>query len=242
MSQLKNPSDSCPLGAAQRIGKRKRRAFQRSLLEWQFEHGLEFPWRRTKNPYFVLVSEFLLQKTNRRAVPKIYLEFVVKYPTPTSVAAASIEDLEAILAPLGLYYRARRILDACSVIAESHNNEVPRDFEALQRLSGVGRYIASSVLLFAFSEPIGLVDSNIIRVLDRVFEVHSTRSRPHTDPELLKAADEFVPPHDSKAYNLAMLDLAALICRPKPKCEICPLASICYYRQNQLLSGKNDGM
>ena len=237
MSYQKSSPDKNPLATAQGIGQPRLRAFQHSLLKWQAEHGLEFPWRKTRNPYHILISEFLLQKTNRRAVPKIYQEFVSKYPTPASVAAASVADLEAIVAPLGLTYRAQRILDACLVIAERYENEVPRDSEALQSLKGIGRYIASSILLFAFSEPVGLVDTNIVRVLGRVFEVRSTKSRSHSDPELWKAADELVPPKEAREYNLAIIDLSALVCRPKPKCSGCPLASICTYRQGQLQSG-----
>lgn len=224
--QSKNLS---PLEKVYSITSEVRREYQHRLINWFQNNGRDFPWRQASDPYHILVSELLLQKTHSRAVGKVYLDFISRFPTPNHVAETPLNELERVIAPLGLIYRAARLKESCSVIVSQYSGEVPSVLNDLLALKGVGRYAASAVLLFAFDKHIALVDRNVIRVLDRVFEVRSTAARPHTDLKLWQAAKVLVPKQEARNYNLAVLDLSALICQPKPKCHLCPINHLCLF-------------
>lgn len=196
------------------------KAFQEALLSWFAEHARSFPWRQTRDPYRVLTAEMLLQQTDADSVLPVYEELILRYPTPAELANADKPELEALIAPLGLRYRAERLQASAAALAAG----VPPEEKALMKLKGVGRYIARAVLCFAYGAQVGILDSNVIRLLDRVFSIRSEKARPHTDPAMWKLVDMMVPEGEARQFNLALLDLAALVCRSaKPRCEICPL-------------------
>jgi A/G-specific adenine glycosylase len=202
--------------------------FQRALLGWFKENQRHFPWRESRDPYRILLAEMLLQQTDAAKVLPIYERILERFPTAEAMVEADLKELELIMAPIGLYYRASRLKGLAQRLAE---NDLPESEEELLQLHGVGRYIARALLCFGRQQPLGILDTNVLRILERVFGIRSPRSRPHTDPSLWALVDHLVPPEDAKAYNLALLDLSALLCRPtKPKCEACPLAS-CQYRE-----------
>lgn len=202
-------------------------AFQQELLGWFSTNARSFPWRETSDPFRVLVAEMLLQKTDAKKMLPVYEELFLRYPTPSKLAAAREAEVETLIAPIGLRYRAVR-LRAVAEFAATHG--LPNDEKTLLTIPGVGRYMARAVLCFAYGEPLGVLDSNVIRILDRVFGVQSKRKRPHTDPDLWAFADSLVPANDARNYNLGLLDLSAILCRPvRPHCENCPITE-CLYR------------
>lgn len=202
--------------------------FQHDLLTWYSKNKRCFPWRETRNPYNVLISEVLLQKTNSRAVGSVYNEFIHKYPTPLHVTKSTIDEIYQIVSPLGLHYRAERIFLLCNSIVKEYKGKIPNNITDLMTLKGIGRYAASAVLCFGFGYKIAILDQNVIRILSRVFNIRSYKPRPHTDRSLWQAAEDLLPENKFKEYNYALLDLSALICKTKPDCDICPLVNICY--------------
>jgi len=218
-----------PIFTVKNIATNDKNLYHEKLLKWFRKNRRTFPWRKTRDPYKILIAEILLQKTNSRVVSEVYYSFINKYSSPDLVVNSSISEIKKIISPLGLLYKAKRIKKICVSIIEDYGSKVPEDFNDLISLNGVGRYIASAVMLFGFNKPLALLDHNIIRILDRVFSIKSTKSRPHTDKELWHAASELVHMNYAREYNLALLDLSNSHCSPQPICKSCPLKSICKY-------------
>lgn len=204
--------------------------YHKKILAWFYKNGRKFPWRGTKNPYKILISEILLQKTNSRAVGIVYESFIKKYPTPMHVTKSSKGEIFKIVSSLGLYYRAERIFEICKSLVEDHGGEIPNNLKELMALKGVGRYAASAVLCFGFDQKEAIIDQNVIRILSRVFEIISNKPRPHYDGKLWQAAQYLLPEKNFQDYNFALLDLSALVCKPKPLCETCPLKDFCCFK------------
>jgi A/G-specific adenine glycosylase len=195
---------------------------QRRLLEWYGREARDLPWRRTRDPYAILVAEVMLQQTQvDRVLPK-WQAWLEQFPTLRDLAAASRAD--AIRAWRGLGYNLRAVrLHAIAVQAVADfGGELPRSLEQLRALKGVGRYTAAAVACFAYEQPVAPVDTNIRRVLSRVFEVEPT--------EVEAMAQAVVPADGPSAYawNQALMDLGATLCRAaEPLCLVCPLLPEC---------------
>jgi A/G-specific adenine glycosylase len=192
-------------------------AVQQRLLDWYAQHGRDLPWRHTRDPYAVLVSEIMLQQTQvERVIPKWHA-WLQQFPTLRDLAQASRAD--AIRAWQGLGYNLRAVrlhAIACQVVAE-HGGELPRSIDGLLSLKGIGRYTAGAVACFAYGLPVSMVDTNVRRVLGRVFGVDADQ-----------IADRVVPPDAAYAWNQALMDLGATLCRAaKPLCLVCPLLDVC---------------
>jgi len=222
--------------ATEHIGPLETEAFQSAVIAWYRKHGdRNLPWRSAGDGWAVLVAAMLLRKTTTSQVMKVYGEFLRRYPTPAALASASVEELREFLKPLGIEnQRALLFKRLAEKLAELGG--VPCDRDALKRLPGVGDYAASEVLLVACGRPEPLLDRNMTRVLQRVFGVRPSKSRPHTDPEMWALARSLVPqdPELAKELNFGVLDLARKICTArKPKCGECPLRGICRHAQSQ---------
>ncbi|HDL01995.1 MAG TPA: hypothetical protein ENH23_07165 [candidate division Zixibacteria bacterium] len=143
-----------------------------------------------------------------------------------------MKEIDALLKDIGLFYRGRRLKKIAERIVNQFEGNVPDKKEDLMSLYGVGEYISNAVLCFAFKKRVPIVDTNVIRVYERVFNVKSQKSRPRTDKEVWKFAEKMLPEKDYVEYNYALLDFASEICRAKnPLCEICPLKNICKYKK-----------
>jgi A/G-specific adenine glycosylase len=187
----------------------------REVLNWAVQAGRDLPWRRTRDPWAVLVSELMLQQTQvSRVVPK-YEAFLARFRNPAACAGAPVAETVRLWAGLGYNRRALNLHRAACVIVERHGGRLPDSLAELVALPGVGPYTARAVLAFAFGRDVGVLDSNAARVLAR-----SVTQRPITQGE----ADELVPAGLGWAWNQAVIDLGALVCRPRPRCEACPLA------------------
>ncbi|MDK2464716.1 MAG: A/G-specific adenine glycosylase [Candidatus Korarchaeota archaeon] len=205
-----------------------KKALVEALLEWHRDNRRDYPWRRCGDPFRVLVAEVMLQRTRADQVEEVFTRFFEEFPDPSAAASADREKLERLLAPLGLRHRARRMGRLLSELLERHGGRIPDDYDELLKLPGVGPYTASAVLCFAFGRRIPIVDANVARFYVRFFGVEP-RGRPHRDPEVLRLAEECLPEGRAREYNEALLDFAALVCGPTPRCGSCPLRELCRY-------------
>jgi A/G-specific adenine glycosylase len=193
------------------------------VLRWGLPRLRDLPWRRTRDPWAILVSEVMLQQTQAlRVIPKWH-EFMTSYPSPSDCAEASLGDVLRLWQGLGYPRRARNL--HASAIRIAALDQFPSTLDALLQLPGVGEYTARAVLVFAFEADAAVVDTNIARVLARV------TGRRLTAKQAQAAADAFLPRGDSWAWNQCLMDLGAVLCRPtSPGCADCPLQDHCAWR------------
>ena len=208
--------------------------FQAALLEWYTAHKRDLPWRRTRDPYAVLVSEIMLQQTRVDTVIGYYHRFLERFPTVRSLASASQDDVLKTWEGLGYYARARNLHRAAKKIVSEFQNTVPDSREAIRSLPGVGEYIAAAVLSIAYGKPFAVVDGNVKRVLARI----TCAETPINDPTALRVftpvAEAMSATADPGSYNQAVMELGALVCLPaRPRCGDCPVSSVCEaFKQN----------
>ena len=209
------------------LEKRKVPNFRNSLLRWYEKEARDFPWRRTRDPYKVLVSEIFLQKTTSKQVSDLYYQFFEKYPNVKDLASASVEEIKEIIGGLGLEKRAGFLKELANRIVDEYGGVVPDGPEVLKSFKGVGDYVCNAVLCFAFGAQVPIVDNNVARVLRRYFGLESTRPA-YSDKELWKIAQSILPTKKFREFNYALLDFAAKVClASNPLCGKCPLSSRC---------------
>jgi A/G-specific adenine glycosylase len=185
--------------------------FQNLMLDWYSNNGRDFPWRNTKDPYKILVSEFLLQKTHVRKVEDVYTEFLIQFPTIPDLAKSNINEVKDVIKPIGLLYRADRLIQLAKTIVYKYEGKIPQDYKALIGINGIGNYIANAILIFAFNEKRVIVDTNVIKVLESEFGYKSQKRRPRTDKMLWEFAQSLAPSHHIREFNWALLDFGATI-------------------------------
>jgi A/G-specific adenine glycosylase len=203
------------------------RRFQRRLLAWYRHHGRDLPWRRTRAPYRVLVSEIMLQQTQvDRVIPK-YRQFLRRFPSLRALAAAPVEEVRRLWYPLGYNARPLRLhAIACETVAR-YGGRLPDRVEALRALPGIGRYTAGAVLSFAFGRDVAVLDTNVRRVLTRVF-LGPRRAVRVRDRALWALAETLVPAGRGYDFNQALMDFGATWCTPRrPRCPTCPMRAFC---------------
>lgn len=206
------------------------RYFRSRLSRWASTSLRELPWRKTSDPFRILVAEVLLQKTTAAQVVEPWREIVGRYPSPEAMARADLRWLRDVVAPIGLPARAARLKAAAQTLVREYGGMVPRERKDLASLPGLGPYAAAAVACFAFGQPVPLVDSNIIRILGRFFGLSSPAARPRSDPRVWRFAATLVPKNSPGSYHRALIDLGGLICTArKPKCGICPLKARCAF-------------
>jgi A/G-specific adenine glycosylase len=205
-----------------------RRRFRRVLLGWYRRHGRDLPWRRTSDPYHILVSEVMLQQTQvDRVLPK-YHEWLGKYPSLAALACASEEEVSQTWRPLGYNIRPRRLHAIARESVARYGGQLPSDQETLLSFKGIGAYTAGAIRSFAFRERAAIVDTNVARVLFRVFVRRGDPKAHAMKKHLWAVSDALVPRRHVFDFNQALMDLAATISlAPRPKCESCPMTSLC---------------
>ena len=195
-----------------------------SIFSWIAPRLRQLPWRDTRDPWHVLVSEVMLQQTNvNRVLPKWSL-FVEVFPTVEECSAAPLGDVLRLWQGLGYPRRARNLQAAATAVVERHDGVMPDTLAALLELPGVGPYTARAVLAFAFEHDSAVVDTNIARILAR-FHGRTLKTR-----EAQQLADAWLPPGEAWLWNQALMDLGATICRPQSRCDECPLQRSCAWR------------
>jgi len=218
--------------------KDQREIFVRRLLEWYESNKRRFSWReRTLTPYESLVLEILLQRTMAERVDKLFPQFITKYPSVQVLHSIPKRRLISDIKTLGLERRRAKILkDLAGELMRKWRGEIPESADDLTQLPGVGPYVTNAVSCFSRQEAVPLVDTNVARVLHNVFGL-PVRRDPSSDKHAWAFVKDIMPKTRAKEFNWALIDLGAMICKPRnPLCEMCPMSSICIYRQ-----GKKDG-
>lgn len=209
-----------------------KRFFRRQIITWFGQNKRGFAWRETSDPYCILVAEILLQQTDAGKVSLVYPEFVQRYPSASELAKAEPEDLQEFISRIGLSYRAQRLVSIARHISDKFAGHIPDSEAQLMMLSGAGKYIANAVLSAAFGMRVAVVDTNIVRILERFFGICSRRSRARTDPEFWSIARALLPRKaaDCRDWNYALIDFCALVCTHyNPKCSECVCVQHCWY-------------
>jgi A/G-specific adenine glycosylase len=197
------------------------RQFRRALLRWFRRHGRDLPWRRTRDPYAILVSEFMLQQTQVATVLPYYINWLRRFPNFRALAAATENDVLHAWQGLGYYSRARNLHATAKLVQDRHGGKLPNDPQLLRELPGIGRYTANAIATFAFARSVPIVEANTSRLLARLFNV--TR-----DEKLWQIAATVVPKRNPARFNSALMDFGALICTARnPSCSICPAKKFC---------------
>ena len=203
--------------------------FTRKLLAWYARAGRDLPWRRTRDPYRVLVSEFMLQQTQVIRVAEYYPRFLERFPDLETLAHAKPRAVREAWDGLGYYARARNLHALAKHVTRRHDGTLPDKPEELRQLPGVGPYTAGAVASFAYEKPVPAVDTNVARVIRRVFFGRATGSVQRAT-QLWRLAAALVPRSGKRAwkFNQAVMELGALICvARRPKCPECPVRSVC---------------
>jgi A/G-specific adenine glycosylase len=202
--------------------------FQSRLLAWYRASGRKLPWRRTRDPYRILVSEVMLQQTQVDRVKGYYRQFLRRYPTFDDLAAASEPAVRESWDGLGYYARARNLRAAARIVVDQHGGRLPDDPQAIRRLPGVGRYTAGAVLSIAYGKDEPILDTNAARVLTRFFAVRAGGGKSALQRRLWAIAEQVIPRGTAGDFNQAIMDLGATVCRARnPQCPVCPVRRDC---------------
>ena len=204
------------------------RAFQRRLLAWYRVHQRKLPWRGTRDPYKILVSEVMLQQTQvDRVVPK-YREFLTRYPTLESLARAGTAELRQVWYPLGYNIRPLRLRRIAQRTLREHEGRIPDTYDGLLAMDGIGRYTAGAVLSFAYNQDAPIVDTNVARLLSRYFGVRGDPKSAKRNRQLWQLAETVIPAGQGYTINQAMMDFGAMVCTARaPECPTCVLRRTC---------------
>ena len=211
---------------------RNRGRFQKALLAWYRESNRPLPWRITRDPYAIWISEILLQQTRVKTAIPYYERFLERFPTLSDVAEAPIEEILQAWQGLGYYGRARNLHRAAKILQKEFHGRIPGEPEALKRLPGIGPYTAAAIASIAFDKDVAVLDGNVTRVLCRAYGIQDDPSRPSTQRRLEAIADKLLPKGQAAAFNQALMELGALVCKPAgPQCPACPVKGICVARK-----------
>jgi len=204
------------------------------LLRWYRGHARDFPWRRTRDPYAIWVSEIMLQQTTTQVVEPYFRRFLERFPTLECLASADESDVLKLWEGLGYYRRAQNLHKTARILHTEFDGQFPRDPAVLMRLPGIGRYTAGAILSLAFNQCVPILEANTRRVFRRWLGA-SSDGTPVADRALWQVAEMFLAPRQARRINLALMDVGSVVCLPKaPLCERCPLKSTCQTFQRRL--------
>lgn len=207
---------------------RYEKQFRQALVEWFKKEQRDLPWRHTRDPYKVWVSEVMLQQTRVDTVIPYYIRFMEKYPTAEKLAYAPQEELLKMWEGLGYYSRARNLQAGVREVVETYNGVVPNTRADISKLKGVGPYTAGAILSIAYGVPEHAVDGNVMRVLSRVLNIDADIALPKTKKIFEEAVMQLIDRDDTSAFNQGLMELGAMICTPtSPKCLLCPVRDYC---------------
>lgn len=204
-----------------------------ALLAWYPRHHRDLPWRHTRDPYAIWLSEVILQQTRVAQGLPYYEAFLKAYPTVQALAAASEQEVLRLWQGLGYYSRARNMHRTAQQVMEEYAGQFPSTYAELLKLRGVGPYTAAAIASFAFDEAVAVLDGNVYRVLARIFGLHSDIAAPSSRKEFQALADQHIPASAPADFNQAIMEFGAIQCTPlKPDCLFCPLQSTCWAFQH----------
>lgn len=211
--------------------------FSEKLLVWYKKNKRDLPWRNTDDPYKVWLSEIILQQTRIAQGIAYYNKFIEKFPDIYQLAEASEDQVLATWQGLGYYSRARNLHHTAKDIAQNHHGQFPSSYSELLKLKGVGKYTAAAIVSIAFHKPVAVVDGNVMRLVCRYFGIDQPIDRTAVQKEVESIANELIDPVHPSAFNQAMMDMGATVCKPQnPLCPVCPFVGECLAQKNGLQS------
>lgn len=207
--------------------------FNPLIKEWYRLNKRDLPWRLTKDPFKIWLSEIILQQTKVEQGLSYYLKFTNRFKTAEDLAKTSEQEVLNLWQGLGYYSRARNLHFTAKIVVNEHKGEFPKTYTELLKLKGVGSYTAAAIASFCFDESVAVVDGNVYRVLSRVFDLEIAIDSSEGKKYFFELAQNLIDKEDPALFNQAIMEFGALQCVPKnPNCEICPLDSICLSKSN----------
>ncbi len=210
----------------------------KNLKKWFLNQKRDLPWRETKDPYAIWVSEIMLQQTQVAVVIPYFLNWMKIFPTIEKLALSSSDTVIKAWEGLGYYSRARNLHEGARYVLENHEGKLPSSAEELRKIKGIGPYTVGAILSFAFQKKKAAVDGNVIRVLTRLFAIEEDISKPKTVKAIWNIAEAILPDEHPWVVSEALIELGATICTKKSKCHLCPLKTSC----KAFLHGKVDDL
>jgi len=205
-----------------------RKNIQKRLLRWFQKNGRDLPWRKTRDPYAIWISEIMLQQTQVATVIPYYQKFMKSFSTVRRLAKADLAKVLKVWEGLGYYSRARNLHRASRIVSNDFHGKIPDQLKDLLALPGIGRYTAGAILSIAFDKPTPIVDGNVKRVLSRLFSIADPPAGGKSEARLWYLSESLIPKGEAGSFNQGLMDLGAMICTPKePQCPVCPLRDLC---------------
>ena len=213
--------------------------FHLLITDWYRQNKRALPWRSTKDPYSIWLSEIILQQTRVDQGTAYYHKFMENYPTVMHLAKAEEQEVLNLWQGLGYYSRARNLHAAAKHIAHDLNGQFPSNYKDLLKLKGVGEYTAAAIASFSFKEPVAVVDGNVYRVLSRVFDIDTPIDSTEGKKQFAQLAQELISINEPDTHNQAIMEFGAMHCTPaNPKCESCPLITMCMSYENNTIQSR----
>lgn len=202
------------------------------LLRWYKKYGRDFPWRHTHDPYKIMIAEFMLHRTRAEQVVPVYDHLIQKYPDVFSLATAGVNDIKQLTTHLGLHWRYKHFLKSAKYVVNDLQGSFPDNYKDLQKIPGVGEYISCAISIVAYSKPAPVVDSNIARFFNRLFNLNLI-GEIRRKKEIIQISMNFFDTQQCKILLFAVIDYCAALCKPrKPLCEKCVLRKNCNFYNN----------
>lgn len=210
--------------------------FSNEIISWYHKNKRDLPWRNTKDPYKIWLSEIILQQTRVDQGLSYYLSFIQHFPTVQKLACANEEKVLKLWQGLGYYSRARNLHYTAKQIHSKHNGIFPNSYEEIIKLKGVGEYTAAAIASFCYSLPHPVIDGNVYRVLSRVFGIKTPIDTTPGKKEFKSLAEQLLDVKSPSDYNQAIMEFGAIQCTPKkPNCSICPIKGMCLAHSQNLI-------
>lgn len=205
---------------------------QNNLITWYNKNHRHFPWRETANPYYIWISEIMLQQTTTGAVIPYYTRFIETFDTIDKLARASLEDVYKLWEGLGYYRRAKHIHETAQFICENFDGQFPTTYKDILNLKGIGPYTAGAICSIAYGMSTPAIDGNVLRIISRLYALTDNIALTKTQKKISQIVSELLIGYDASSFNQGLMDLGATICRPlNPQCHNCPIASFCKAKQ-----------
>lgn len=210
--------------------------FSTQLLDWYQIHKRSLPWRDTKDPYKIWLSEIILQQTRVNQGLPYYIKFTEAFDTVEEFAAADLDEILKLWQGLGYYSRARNMHICAQTVVEKYNGQFPNNYLELQKLKGIGKYTAAAIASICFDEAVPSIDGNVFRVMSRVFGIEQDIAKASSFRIFFERAAQLIPAEEPGNFNQAMMEFGATVCVPKsPACEECMLAKNCFAYQKDMI-------